>query len=274
MPLPPVETGLLLEEFPFARVGEGTRSLVIFPGINDALQDATINPKFTAWFCQSFARHRRVYVISRRHGLPGGYTTRKMADDYARVFERVIGPADVFGVSMGSAIAQHFAAEYPDWVDRLVLGMAGPRLDRRNWGICRRWTELSRERRWRELYLDIIDKTYGASRRAVFEALMPAAEDVFKKVPLAASDFIVSTEACLSYDTTNQLGAIRAHTLVLGGTEDQLMPADGLRELAERIPHAMLRLFEGAGHGVFEQYKEEFDQTVVAFLEGRYTPEQ
>ena len=268
MPLPPVETGLLLDEFPFARIGEGSRSLVIFPGINDAFQDATANAKFTAWFCQSFAIGRRVYVISRKHGLPEGHTTKDMAGDYARVIDRVIGRADVFGVSMGSAIAQHFAADYPDFVDRLVLGMAGPRLARDKWKICRRWIELSRKGQWRELYLDMIDKTYGASRRAVFEALMPAAEDMFTQVPSASSDFIVSTEACMRYDTRDRLATIQARTLVLGGTEDQLMPVGGFRELAERIPNATLRLFAGAGHGLFEECKEEFNRAVVEFLDG------
>ena len=268
MPLPPVKTGLLLEDFPFACIGNGPRTLVIFPGINDALQDATSNTKFAAWFCQGLAKDRKVYLISRRHGLPNGHTITDMAADYARVFERVIGRADVLGVSMGSAIAQHFAADYPDYVHRLVLGMAGPRLAPDKWEICRHWIELSRKQQWRELYLDMIDKTYGASRRAVFEAFMPAAGNMFSPVPSTSSDFIVSTEACLGYDTRDRLAAIQARTLVLGGSEDQLMPVEGFRDLAERIPNATLRLFDGAGHGLFDEYKEEFDRAVVEFLDG------
>lgn len=267
MPLPPVESGLLLGQFPYARVGDGARSLVVFPGINDALQKVTGNPKFAAWFCQALCRDRSVYLISRRPQLASGFTVRDMAADYARIFARQLGRTDLMGLSMGGAIALEFAAAYPECVDRLVLAMAGPRLATQARPVCEHWVELARAQRWRELYLDMIDQTYGTSRRAVFEAMMPTAEHLLGDVPSGAADFIISVEACLSYDTTERLPAIRAHTLVIGATEDPLMPVEGVRELAERIPHTTLKLFEGAGHGAFEECKEEFDEAVLSFLD-------
>ena len=133
--------------------------------------------------------------------------------------------------------------------------------------MCTHWIKLAQALRWRELYLDMIGQIYGASRQVVYQAMMPSAEHLLGEIPSTAADFIVSVEACLSYDTTDRLPEIQAPTLVLGATEDLLMPVAGVRELAERIPKATLKLFEGAGHGACEECKSEFDEAVLSFLD-------
>ncbi len=268
LPLPRAQTGLMLGEFPFARVGTGSRSLVVFPGIMDALQDVTGNPRFIAWFCQAMTFSHTVFWIGRRRGLPHDHSTRDMARDYARLFAEELGPCDVLGVSMGSAIAQDFAADFPQHVDRLVLAMCGPRMEPEKKELCRNWITLAQGARWRDLYLDMIARTYRPARRAVYQALMPTVDSVFSESPTIGSDFVVSGQACLDFDTSERLPLIKARTLVLGGAEDVLMPAEGIREVADRIPGASLHLFEGSGHGAFEECKEEFDRVISEFLTG------
>ena len=77
---------------------------------------------------QRLAETSTVYIISRRRNMPKGYNTRDMAADYARAFESEIGTADVLGISLGGYVAQHFAADYPDYVNRLVLACAAYRV--------------------------------------------------------------------------------------------------------------------------------------------------
>ncbi len=63
MKLPEVDTGLLDGTWPFVKVGEGDRILIVFPGIHDALQDVTISPKLAAWFCTALGAGRAVYLL-------------------------------------------------------------------------------------------------------------------------------------------------------------------------------------------------------------------
>ncbi len=267
MQLPEVVTGLLDRTWPYAKVGEGDRVLVVFPGIHDALQDVTITPKLAAWFCRTLGVGRTVYLLSRRHELPKGFSLRDMAIDYHQVIGEHFEQPDVLGISMGSGIAQEYAAEFPDRVDRLVLATAGCRLSPGARPICQGWRELAQRGAWRDLYLDLIDHAYGRARRMVFEAMLSKSNDAFAAGSSVANDFIVSVEACLGFDTTERVSGIRAPTLVIGGMDDALMPPSALRELAERIPRATLKLFERAGHGVFEERKEDFDQAIIEFLD-------
>ena len=61
---------------------------MILPGIT--LENEPPN-RFAAWTYRlgfgRFARDYTVYVINRRRGMPPGYTTQDMAQDYARVLE-------------------------------------------------------------------------------------------------------------------------------------------------------------------------------------------
>ncbi|MDY6878505.1 MAG: alpha/beta hydrolase [Chloroflexota bacterium] len=62
------------------------------------------------------------YSVTRKPGLPDGYSMQDMSDDYAVMIREEFGhPFDVIGVSTGGSIAQHLAADHPDLVRRLVI---------------------------------------------------------------------------------------------------------------------------------------------------------
>jgi pimeloyl-ACP methyl ester carboxylesterase len=55
---------------------------------------------------------------------------------------------------------------------------------------------------------------------------------------------------------------------VIAGTRDFFFPEPILRETAERIPDATLRLYDGVGHAVGKTHKRRFEDDVLAFLNG------
>jgi pimeloyl-ACP methyl ester carboxylesterase len=57
-------------------------------------------------------------------------------------------------------------------------------------------------------------------------------------------------------------------TLVIAGTRDFFYPEPILRETAERIPDATLRLYDGVGHPVGKTHKRRFENDVLGFLGG------
>jgi pimeloyl-ACP methyl ester carboxylesterase len=87
--------------------------------------------------------------------------------------------------------------------------------------------------------------------------------------PSDPSDFLTTLEADLNHDTTGRLSEISAPTLIIGGSEDPFFSESLLRETAEKIPDATLRVYEGVGHGVPKERKRRYENDTLAFLEER-----
>jgi len=188
-----------------------------------------------------------------------------MAGDYARAFEREIGPAHLMGLSLGGLVAQHFAADHPEHVRSLVIGVSGRGLGAEGREIVGRWINLARDNRWRELHAEMIVAMYTGIRRPLYELLARLLGRALTRNPVARNDFVVSAEAALNHDADERLGEIRTRALVLGGAEDRLFPAPVQKDTAARIPGASSQLIQGVGHGAFDERKAEFDGAVKGF---------
>jgi pimeloyl-ACP methyl ester carboxylesterase len=257
-----MEKGLLPGGLSFVRLGDKPHSVVIFPGLADAAWDVTSKKWDFASQYRRLAETFTVYIVSRKRDMPDGFTTRDMAADYARAFECEIGRADVLGISLGGYVAQHFAADYPDYVDRLVIGCAAHRVSDEGRKTPERWLALAVQKRWREFYRDIGRVTMAEYHNTFARLLMP----LLQKGLNNPADFLVSLKACLAHDSSEYLGHIQASTLVIGGTKDIFFPPSLLRETAKLIPSATLGFIPGGGHSAYELHKAEFDDTVLEFL--------
>jgi pimeloyl-ACP methyl ester carboxylesterase len=243
-------------------VGNGARHVVILPGLADALWAVTDPSWDVAQHYRRLADAFTVFVISRRRGMPSGYTTKDMAADYATVFARELGPCPVVGISLGGCIAQHLAANFPQYVPQLVLACAGHRVSDEGRTIPEHWLELARHARWREFYFDIAKVTLQEFHHTFYQFLLPL---VRMKAP-DPGDFLVSLEASLTHDGTDALGHIQAPTLVIGGAKDIFFPPALLLETTRRIPDAALRFIDESGHGAYELQRAKFENAVLAFL--------
>jgi pimeloyl-ACP methyl ester carboxylesterase len=83
--------------------------------------------------------------------------------------------------------------------------------------------------------------------------------------PKSYDRFLVQAEACRSHDAWEQLPSIAAPTLVMGGGQDLALGGEASREIAARIPGAVLKIYSQYGHSLYEEYKD-FLQTVMEFL--------
>ena len=263
-----METGTFLGESPYVRIGNGPENLVILPGTTLENEPPS---RVAAWTYRlgfgRFARDYTVYVITRRRGMPPGYTTQDMAADYAAVLERELGPSHIMGFSTGGEIAQYVAIDHPASVRSLILVVSACRLSEAGREICERWQALAREDRWRELRADMASVAVSSeTNKRLARAFMRVFGNLVFRVPSDPSDFLTTLEADLSHDTTGQLGGISAPTLVVGGNEDPFFSEDLLRETADKIPDATLRVYEGVGHGVPKERKRRYEEDVLAFL--------
>lgn len=259
--------------YPFVEFGSGPRTLVVFAGLSDAFQPER-PPRYLGlllerYYYRLFTDDYTVYLVGRRRNLPAGTTTREMAAEYADLLRDAnLAPVDVLGVSLGGLIAQHLAADAPDLIRRVVLGVSGRRVGEAGRRTLRRWADWADRDWWFDAYLDSIPVTYTGYRRWLYPPLIRAVGRWLLSEPAAVSDVAVSCRACIDHDATDRLSDVAAPTLVIGGAEDHFFPAEILRETAEAIPDSRLELVEGTGHGAFEERKRAFDRTVLSFLLG------
>ena len=258
-------------EYPCVRFGSGDRPLVIFTGLSDAFQPETTSSFFSLllrrYYYRFFGDEFTVRVVGRRRGLPEGATTRELAAEYADLLEATnFTPTNVLGVSLGGQIAQHLAADHPELVRKLVVGVAGSRVGERGKRTLRRWADWADRGWWFDVYLDTVPVTYAGYRRWLYPPLIRTVGRPLLKEPAEISDVAVSCRAMAAHDATDTLSEIEAPTLVIGGAEDHFFPESVLRETAAEISDARLELFAGVGRGAFEERKRAFDRTVQAFL--------
>lgn len=246
------------------RFGSGEKILVMLPGLGDGLRTTKGTAIPVAAMYRMFAKDFTVYLFSRKNEIPEGYTTRDMAKDLMLAMKALgIHQAHIFGVSMGGMIAQHFAADYPEMVEKLVLAVTCSRPNPILIGAVMEWMDQARQGDHRALMDSNMQKIYtdGYYRRNKWTILLVS------KItrPKSYDRFLRQAESCLTHDSHHRLAEITAPTLVIGGEEDRCLGGDASRELAERIPNAVLKMYPGQGHGLYEEAKD-FNATILTFL--------
>lgn len=196
------------------------------------------------------------------------YTIATFADDLAGLLDALgIASAHVVGASMGGFIALEFALRHPDRLGRLVLCCTSPGGPRS--------VPIPQEA------VEVLVQRTGDPRTDLLRSLaLMTTEEYQRACPDAIEAHIVwrlahpqplyayhrQLSAAAGHDASDRLRAIRAHTLVCHGTGDRIVPSANAALLADGIPHARLRLFEGSSHLFFWEQAAEFNRLVIEFL--------
>lgn len=244
--------------------GSGDKSLVIIPGLGDALKTVKGTAVTLSFMYRLFAEDYRVYVFSRKNRLPQGCTTRDMAADLADVLGQLgIAGAYVLGVSQGGMIAQYLAIDHPELVRKLVLAVTLCKPNETSKGVISHWLALAEANDFRSLFVDTAEKTYTEKRLKTYRSLYPILSKLSE--PKSLDRFIIQATACLNHDASAELSKLRCPTLVIGGDSDKIVGAASSGELAALIPNSELKLYDGLGHGTYEEAKD-FNSSVLNYF--------
>ena len=251
----------------YIRFGRGSKTLIMLPGLGDGLTTVRGTALPMALMYRAYADQFTVYMFSRRSRLPAHTGTRDMARDLKEAMDALgIQKADLVGVSMGGMIAQHFAADYPESVGKLVLVVTcaepNPILN----ASIREWVALARSGNHSAFMDSNVRRMYSDAYYRKNKWMIPVMGLLTK--PKSYERFFIQADACLSHDAMEQLAKITAPTLVIGGGQDLALGADASRKIAAAIPHAALKIYEEWGHGLYEEAKD-FHQLVLTFLSER-----
>jgi pimeloyl-ACP methyl ester carboxylesterase len=226
-------------------------------------------------FIDSLARRYRVLVFDNRGAgntvTPDDtkITIPLMAGDTAGLMDAVgFKSAYVLGFSMGGMIAQELTLLYPEKVEKLALcstncGKGGSVFagrdvlkklaDRSGTPVeqverfcslffCEEWLEIHGEdgEEFKNRYLESPANDHNATLQFM---------------------------AMVTFAACERLPRIEVPTLVACGTGDLLLPPENSKIIQDRIPGSRLVMYEGAGHGIMWERREDFLRDLVAFLE-------
>jgi pimeloyl-ACP methyl ester carboxylesterase len=257
-------SGYFRNGLPYNRLGHGPRILVVFQGLLFENKPLT---GLSAWFMLSMYKFLKqeytTYVVTRKPDLPDGYSMQNMANDYAvMIREEFAPPVDVIGLSTGGSIAQHFAADHPELVRRLVLHSSAYTLEDAAKKTQIRVGDLAHQRKWREASAVLLDFILQRNRFGKI-AVMLGSLLMSLTAPNDPSDLVVTVKAEDKHDFKDRLGEITAPTLVIAGDQDPFYSEMLFRETADGIPNARLILYAGKGHA---PAGKQFGRDVLGFL--------
>jgi 3-oxoadipate enol-lactonase len=188
-----------------------------------------------------------------------GYSLADLADDAAGLLDAIgWDSAHVAGISMGGMVAQELVLRHPDRVRTLALGctyaggpgssLTTPDVGQRLFSAMQSGDkELALRTGWEVN----VSRRFAADEDQYREFRRRALE-----VPAALPAILAQVQAIQPHDTSARLGEIEAPTLVIHGTDDEMLGVANGRLIAERIPGARLEVLEGVGHLFFWEEPE------------------
>lgn len=196
-----------------------------------------------------------IVVDNRGIGLSGRisepFTTAELAVDAAGLLDALgIESAHVFGFSMGGMVAQELALAHPERLRSLTLGCTycgGPESQTMLPANAQRLAEAlssgDRERVYRTMWELNLSPDFRAD-----ESRYPAFLEMASGLPAPLPTIMLQVQAIMAHDTSTRLPGLEMPTLVVHGTEDQVLGVANGRQVASLLPQARLEIFEDVGH--------------------------
>ena len=248
----------------YIRFGSGPRVLVILPGLGDGLRTVRGTALPMAAMYRIFSREFTVYAFSRKEPVTENATTRDMARDVKQALDALgIQKISLFGVSMGGMIAQHFAADYPETLEKLVLCVTAPCPNPLLTESVTEWVNLAASGNHAAFLDSNLRRIYSDKYCRKTRWMIPLIGRLTK--PRNYDRFFRLAQSCLTHDAADRLFAISCPVLVVGGGKDVCLGVEASREIAKNIPNSRLHIYPGWGHGLYEE-APDFNRLVFDFL--------
>jgi pimeloyl-ACP methyl ester carboxylesterase len=104
---------------------------------------------------------------------------------------------------------------------------------------------------------------YNVSREFAGDpANFELAKRVAAELPASLDIMLLQVQAVAGHDTSQRLGEIDRPTLVIHGSQDQMLSVANAHHIAERIPGARLEILEGVGHAFWWERPERSAELV------------
>jgi 3-oxoadipate enol-lactonase len=221
-------------------------------------------------FAPILARHLTVVTFDQRDtgatfNGPVAYTLADLGKDVGKIVEALGWPkAHVLGTSFGGMVALNAAIAAPDRVDRLILintyaakgdGVVPVRAE------TLELMQSSDDNHRAEKNRLYFGSNFASSGQSVMDELLLSA-----MTERTAEQRARRGRTVLGDDSYHRLGQISAPTLVIHGSDDQIIAGSHAEVLAAGIPNARLEVLDGLGHAATLEDPKRVAKCVLEFV--------
>jgi 3-oxoadipate enol-lactonase len=201
--------------------------------------------------------HRGIGQSSRAEA---GYSIADLADDAAALLDVLEwDDAHVVGISMGGMVAQELALRHPARIRTLTLGCTyagGPGSSLTTEAVFGRlgeaWSSGDVEKALRTAWEVNVSRAFAGD-----EDQYAAFRESALAVPAGLPAILAQIQAIAVHDASARLAEIEAPTLIVHGTDDEMLPVSNAHAIAERMPEARLEILDGIGHLFFWEHPQD-----------------
>jgi len=215
-----------------------------------------------------YLSNRSVYVVD----LPGFGKNRYLEPvstigamaafvlDFA--LENKLPKFDLLGHSMGGMVAQEIAISKPENVRKLILYSTGSigalpgrfeTIDKSKSRITNEGAEIAAERISATWFKELTDSPF-----------YQACADLAKQANLKT--MLYGLDAMKSWDRHNELGRIKAETLIIWGTEDRTYNRAQIDLLHDRIKNSQLCIIPDSAHAIHDEKSVELAEILNGYV--------
>jgi pimeloyl-ACP methyl ester carboxylesterase len=240
-----------------------------------------MNQNLTMWdprFVEGLSKHFELVLLDNRGAgrtkiSEREYSIRLFADDTVGLMNALAIPkAHILGLSMGGAIAQELAINYPEKVEKLILCSTccqhrGTKAERK---MTEAMGQVSKEELIKMSLSSPLASEYPRDFLTDFPMMVYAFTSEFikknpdlarsllqlvynNKYPISLKALMNRYDAMLGFNSQTRLKHIKAPTLVLHGRRDMTVAPEEGSILARAIPNAKLVYFEKSNHMLAEE---------------------
>jgi len=197
------------------------------------------------------------------------YTIAMHADDAAGLLDAIgVEKANILGASMGGMIAQEFVLRHPEKTKALILCCTSPgshRMALPSQEVLETLAdvdgltdeEIARKNRPLSFTQKFMDENWDWLEEKMRRELAYATPAFSFKRQMAAA---------MQHNAYSRLPDVKSPTMVMTGTEDILIPPENSDLLAEQIPGAVLKRYEGVGHAFMTESIDAVIKDILEFV--------
>jgi len=179
-----------------------------------------------------------------------------------------IEKAHIMGASFGGFVAQEFALQFPERVNKLILACTtagGENHVAPDIEILRSFTRalnLPLGKRIRNFFCPAFTEKFHVEHAEEVEKVCRLREEN----EVTDATYSAQLHTAFNFDLENKVGTIKHETLVLTGDKDNLVPMQNSINLANKLPNAVLKIIKNGSHMIFVENADEFNKIINDFV--------
>lgn len=230
-----------------------------------------------SWILQTpyFAKEHRVLLHDfRGQGksslVPTQYTFEQHAKDLKVLLDHLgLEKIHIVGVSYGAEVGMYFALLFPERLKTLTLGTAVSESEPLLQAMIESWILAAQSQDGYLFFKVMAPLVYSNQFYRTQKRWLDHRAEIFQKVATKEwyDAFIGLCRNFLTLNVTAHLHEIQAPTLIVAGGDDLLKPVYYSEIIHAQIPHSELVVIEDAGHGLFLEKPNEFNEIISDFIQ-------